>query len=210
MKFFLLSISLLWMTGCFDNTKVKKDKNPVSEEKERQSYTVKQLELKEYLTLYLQQLQSLNTDNIIAMTYPKLFVPINKNIFQQYINTLLTSEHISVESFETNITNIGTVYPYSNGEFSKVSFHSTIKLNFINPELYSDELSVRVLNDVLTRKYGKDNIKIDSKERTIVIKKEEKLLSLKDNGEEWKFMGDNPAYREVYPRILPSDLLSKI
>lgn len=209
MKALLLATSLLFVIGCFDNNSIKKDKKN-QEDTSTLSYTPKQLELKSYLDLYFVHLQNLDTDNIILMTYPKLFIPINKTVFQQYINTLLTSQHISVESFTTKVLFMSPVESYSDGEFAQIRYVTTIKLNFINPKLYSDELSVRVLNDVLSRKYGKENIDINPVDRTITIVKEEKLLALKDNGRGWKFLGDNPSYRELYPRILPADLLTKI
>ena len=71
-------------------------------------------------------------------------------------------------------------------------------------------MSVRVLNDVLSSKYGKENITVEPKNRTIIIGKEEKLLAIKENEKEWKFIGDNQEYRRLYPRILPLDILSKI
>ncbi len=209
--------SLLLITGCFENAKI--EKKPIKEhnltevnitKKPTFHYTKKQLELKEEFELYLEQLKSLNTDSIIAMTYPRLFVPINQTVFKHYIDTLLTSPHITVESFNTKITDIGEVQDHSTGVFAQIRYSSVIKLAFIDPELYSDELSIRVLNDVLAGKYGQENIKIDAEERTIRITKEEKLLSIKENQQDWKFIGDNQEYRRLYPRILPLDILSKI
>jgi len=166
--------------------------------------------LKDYIDEYFQQLQTLNVDGIINMTYPKLFKPINENLFRQYINTIVSSPQLSVESFNTKIIYLGDVYPYENGEFAQIIYQSDITLNFLNPELYSDELSVRVLNNVLAGKYGQENIAINPAQRTINIKKEEKLLAIKEGGEEWKFIGDNPSYRQLYPTILPAGILSQI
>lgn len=224
MRKILLIASILLFTGCLDNlkfgdkTEEKKSKeepkkvesNKSIEVVETSNYTEKQLEVKTYFELYLSQLESLDTEGIISMTYPKLFLPINKALFTQYVNTLLTSTHISVESFETNITDIGFVQSYSQGEFVHLRYISSIRLVFINPELYNNELSVRVLNDVLSSKYGSENITVEPENRTIVIRKEEKLLGIKENEEEWKFLGDNQEYRRLYPRILPMDILSQI
>ncbi len=171
---------------------------------------IEQSELKDYIDTYFQQLQTLNTDGIVSMTYPKFFKPINENLFRQYINTILNSSQIAVESFKTNLIYLGDVYPYEGGEFAQIIYQSNITLNFLNPELYNDELSVRVLNNVLVNKYGQENIKINSTQRTINIKKEEKLLAIKERNEEWKFIGDNPTYRRYYPTVLPAGILSQI
>ena len=175
-----------------------------------QNNSVEQSELQNYIDTYFQQLQTLNTDGIVSMTYPKFFKPINENLFRQYINTILSSSQISVESFKTNLVYLGDVYPYEGGEFAQIIYQSDITLNFLNPDLYNDELSVRVLNNVLVNKYGQENIKINPTKRTINIKKEEKLLAIKERNEEWKFIGDNPTYRRYYPTVLPAGILSQI
>jgi hypothetical protein len=174
------------------------------------SYNAKQLEVKAYFELYLKQLESLDIENIISMTYPRLFIPINRRIFKQYVNSLVNSTQIAVDSFATNIVDIGAINSFSQGEFVHLQYHSSIKLIFIDPELYNDELSVRILNDVLSGKYGQENITINPKERTIIIQKDEKLLAIKESGDDWKFIGDNEEYRRLYPRILPADILSQI
>ncbi len=215
MKFFILLISLLLLTACNNNNISKeeeKESNTTSKESivKEVSYSIKQLELKKVLEDYLKQLEALNTEGIIAMTYPKLFVPINKDLFIHYINTLLTSPQISVDSFHTHISSLGKVYPFEGGEFAEVKYFRSIQLSFLDPSLYQDDLSIRVLKDVLSRKYGSENIQIDPNNRTITIKEEEKLLAIKEGSEEWKFIGDNPSYRRLYPRIIPSDILSQI
>jgi len=231
MKKSLVIISLFLLTGCIENFKFGDSKTEENKTKkitetttdevssipeytdsiEEVEYEGKQLEVKSYLDSYLGELQTLNTDGIIEMTYPKLFIPINKNIFRNYINTLLTSKHIHVQSFDTKIINIGDISAYSNGEFAQVEYYSIITLEFINPDLYKDELSIRVLNSVLTNKYGQENISINPEQRSITIKKLEKLLAIKDQEDgEWKFIGDNQEYRRLYPRILPLDILSQI
>jgi len=216
----LFILSLILLTGCIGVNKEKKEpKNSKVETIEsinrveiEKNYTQKQLELKTYFDDYLNRINSLDTEGVIDMTYPKLFIPINKTLFTQYINNILTSDQISVESYDTKIIDIGEVYPYSNGEFAQLKYIATIKLAFINPNLYNDELSIRVLNDILTKKYGKENIEIDPSNRTITIKEEHKLLAIKDNSidDGWKFIGDNPEYRKLYPEILPTEILSQI
>jgi hypothetical protein len=221
MKKILLIVSILLFTGCQDGFKFwekkveeKKKEEPkkvdINKSVETIKYTKKQLEVKSYFELYLSQLESLDTEGIISMTYPQLFIPINETLFKQYINTLLTSTHIAVDSFDTNITHIGTVQSYSQGEFVHLRYYSSIRLRFINPDLYNNELSIRVLNDILSSKYGEGNIVIEPEQRVITIKKEENLLAIKENENEWKFLGDNEEYRRLYPRILPLDILSQI
>ena len=166
-------------------------------------------ELKYALENYFDQLKSLNADNIISMTYPKLFIPINKDLFREYINTMLNSQELSIVDFQTSVIDINPVSCLSNISFAQIRYTSDITINFVNPELYSDDTKMRFLADVMSRKYGYDNIKIDTESRTISIKKEEKLLAIKEDGM-WTFMGDNPEYRRLYPKILPLEILNSI
>jgi hypothetical protein len=230
MKKILIIAYIIIFTGCFDNQKLEGDKEVKKVEKIKKNepkkidvnksivtevvasteYTEKQLEVKESFKFYLNQLETLDTEGIISMTYPKLFVPINRTLFKQYVDSLLTSEQISVESFDTNITSIDFVQSYDKGEFVHLKYYYNIRLSFINPDLYNNELSIRILDNTLSRKYGKENISIEPELRTITIRKEEKLLGIKENNEDWKFIGDNQEYRRLYPQILPSDILSQI
>jgi hypothetical protein len=221
MRNILLIVSILLLTGCQDSLKFWEDKVELEDKKSKKEpkkvdsndsikYTKEQKDVKIYFELYLQQLRSLDTDGIISMTYPQLFIPINRTLFRQYVNTLLTSEYISIDSFDANITYIDNVQSYSKGKFVQLRYYSTIKLIFIDPELYNNELSIRVLNDILSSKYGEENIAIEPENRVITIKKEEKLLGIKEGENDWKFIGDNQEYRRLYPRILPMDILSQI
>ncbi len=70
---------------------------------------------------------------------------------------------------------------------------------------------MRVLKSVLENKYGKENILVDKDSRTIMIKRREKLLAIKDkDSDSWKFLGDNSEYRKLYPEILPKEMLELI
>ena len=234
-QFLLLLITLFLFTSCIGDKEVKPVITPVIIEKTTKSQqkepvlgcstaifvsdphystspiqiNTEEEELNYALENYFDQLKSLNADNIISMTYPKLFIPINKDLFREYINTMLNSQDLNIVEFKTSITNINPVNCLANISFAQIEYTSDITINFINPELYSDDTKMRFLGDVMSRKYGYDNIRINTHSRTISIKKEEKLLAIKEDGI-WTFMGDNPEYRRLYPRILPIEILNII
>ncbi len=215
MRYLILVLSLVVFTACLGG---KKPKTDMTQELNTSTIldsslgrlTLEQIHLKNALDKYLAQLKSLNAENIIEMTYPKLFVPINKDMFRDYLNTMLISSDIHINSFDAIITNIDEIKPFSEGEFAKVDYNSTITIEFINPELYNTQRKLLILDKILSNKYGRENIRVDSIGRTITIKKEEKLLAIKNNSSEWKFLGDNAEYRRLYPRILPLDILNNI
>jgi len=216
MKNYILTLTLLLFTACIGDKEPKKE---ITEELNTTTSTVdstldtlslEQIHLKNALDNYLAQLKSLNADNIINMTYPKLFIPINQDMFRNYLNTMLISSDVQINSFDSTITKIGTVKSFSEGTFSQVNYNSTINISFINPELYNTQRKLLILDKILSNKYGRENIIVDSVGRNITIKKEEKLIAIKESSKEWKFLGDNSEYRRLYPRILPMDILNNI
>lgn len=213
-KHLILLLSLLFFVACAKDKAPEIVELPQPKPEPKKSIlgnlTVEQLEVKEALTLYIQQLKSLNSDNILKMTYPKLFIPINKVLFKEYLNSMLTSSHLGIRSFDANITHIDKINPFSIGKFAKVHYKSTITIHFQNPELYNTEYKILVLNKMLSQKYGKENINVDTKKRTITIIKKEKMLAIQEHNKSWTFLGDNAEYRRLYPRILPTDILNNI
>jgi hypothetical protein len=204
---------ILFFTGCFEEKVPKKE--PIEEPPKIETYPIKldeqQKEVYKALELYLQQLKSLNVNNIISMTYPKFFTVFSKKIYRNQILTMTKSSNIEILNFSANITKVEKIKEFSGGNFTKVGYHSTIKIHLKNERLYDTELSINTLHSILVRKYGQENIHVDTKTRVVTIKKQEKMLAIKENNDDWKFIGDNPTYRErYYPSFLPYDILDKI
>ena len=215
MRSLLLILSMFLMSACTSSKSPKEEKIPEKEPTKEENTSVrvlnpKQIELKNSLKLYLSQLESLNTENIIAMTYPKLFTVTSKYLYRGSLYTMANSSHINITSFNTNISKIGKIQPFSDGSFTNIAYKSIINLEFVNPNLYNTELSLNTLHSILAKKYGQNNIYVDKERRTIKITKNEKMLAIKENRNRWKFLGDNPAYRDLYPHFLPNDILDKI
>jgi len=225
-KLFSLGV-IIFFTGCLgDKTpkeevikeEVKKEpikKEPIQEVPKKELYPIeldeKQKEVYNALELYLNQLKSLDAQSIISMTYPKFFTVFNKNTYRNQILTMTNSSNIDILDFTAKITKIGTVQEFSNGKFAKVAYTSTIQIYLKNSRLYSTQLSINTLYSILVRKYGRKNIHVDTQARVVTIIKNEKLLAIKENPNDWKFIGDNPTYRELYyPSFLPYDILNQI
>lgn len=182
----------------------------VNQTNNTEQQNLKQVELKRNIDFYLTQLEELNSDNIVAMTYPKLFTVTSQYLFKGSIYTMVNSSNLAISSFKTNISKIGNIQSFSNGNFSQIAYTSNIKIQFINPSLYNTQLSLNTLHSILAKKYGQKNIYVDKEQRSIHINKSEKLLAIKEKGSSWKFLGDNPTYRNLYPHFLPQDILNQI
>lgn len=208
-KYLTYTLLCLILTACIADKNLDKNKKDTVSYAYLGSLTKDQNIVKDELINYLGLLKNFNTEAIVEKTYPKLFNMIDKIHFREYINIMSNSKDIMVEHYETNITKIGKVTTFSNDtKFSKVEYSSDTKIVFLNPNLYNTENSINFLYDVLIHKYGKENIKINVKKRSLKIKKEEHLLIIKEKGNDWKFIGDNREYRRLYPSILPSEILN--
>jgi hypothetical protein len=221
MRLFLALFSFFILLSCSSEKTPKKEpkEEPKKEIKavvlsEEEKFLLKldkkQKDVYQNLTSYLSQLKSLNADKIVEMTYPKFFSIFSEHTFRGQIFTMANSSQIEIKSFNSKILNIEKVKPFSNGEFTQVSYRSKVIVYLKNPELYSTERSLNTLYSILVRKYGKKSIYVDVKERLITITKEIKMLAIKETPNSWKFIGDNPEYRVFYPSFLPYDILNNI
>lgn len=207
-KYLVLSLTFIIFTGCIGNKNINSDGDNIS-----YAYlgtlTKDQEIVKNELVSYLKQLKNFNTEAIVTKTYPKLFNVIDETHFKEYISIMSNSKDIMVDHYKTHITKIGKVITFSNDtKFAKVQYTSDTKIIFLNPNLYNTETSIDFLYDVLIHKYGKENIEIDVKKRSLRIKKEEKMLVIKEQEKDWKFIGDNTEYRGLYPTILPKEIIT--
>jgi hypothetical protein len=227
MKYFLSIIALFLLTACFSE-KVPLEvsvKEPQKEPKKEPKKEIKvlseeekflltldkeQKDVYQNLKLYLSYIERLDIDRIIDMTYPKLFLAFSKNIFRAQIFTMANSSQVEIQSLNTNILNIEDVQSFSNGNFTQISYNSVVTVYFKNPELYNTERSLNTLYSILVRKYGRESIYVDVKKRLITITKNVKMLAIKESPNHWKFVGDNPKYREFYPSFIPYEVLNRI
>ena len=198
LTYLTLTTTLLLFTACNSEKTLKKDENLSNDVNQTVSENVvvtevvTQTYLESIANQYLNELKIFNTDAIIEMTYPTLFNVINPTHFRDYISVMTTSKDIMVESYDTSIQHIDEITTFSNGtQFSQAEYTSIAKIVFINPNLYNTEKSMNYLYDVLIHKYGRENINININERSVQITKAEKLLMIKEQNQEWKFLGDN-------------------
>ena len=213
-KFLLPLFLLVFLSACAGNKKVtpkkKKDTNTSSSYAYLGTLSPEQEIVKKELIDYLKDIETFNVDSIVEKTYPKLFQVINEQHFREYISTMMNSKDIMVQN-DTNITHLSKVKTFSNGtKFCQVDYNSNTKISLLNNNLYKSEESMNYLYDVFIHKYGRKNILFNIKERTITIKREEKLIVIKEQDEPWKFIADNLNYRRVYADILPTEILSNL
>lgn len=218
-KYLILTLPLIVLIAC-DNTK-----SPVKEETKENNTTISTLpsesvlsevdkepkSIRKVLDDYLNKLTTFDTDAIVDKTYPKLFYVIDLDLYRQYIASMMNSTDIEMSSYKTNVTRLSSIIRFSNGtQFAQADYTTKVTIRFLNDTLYNTKEKINFLYDVLIHKYGKENIDINLKKRTLNIKKPEKLLIIKEKDREWKFLGDNLEYRKLYPTFLPNEILMNL
>jgi hypothetical protein len=215
MKGLILLLITFFFISCKSSPTPPKEQreSPLEEPQSQENETIlsrEELLLKSSFELYLYQLKSLNSNNIIAMTYPKFFTVFSQRTYGGFLYTMINSSNIDILSFDATINKIEPIQKFSKGTFAKVSHNSIIKLYLKNPELYNTESSLNTLYSILAHKYGAQNIHVDTASRVVTIKRKEKMIAIKEGTSQWKFIGDNPTYRKLYSSFLPYDILDKI
>lgn len=216
----LIPLTVILLSGCFSEKKVVKDENnntttTTTKRPDNEVYPIKlnnrQKIVYKKVEEYLNRLKSLDVEGTISMTYPKFFTVFNKNTYRSQLMTMTNSSNIDIIDFSAKITQIGKIDKFENGEFTTVEYTSTIKVYLKNSRLYNTPQSINTLYSILVRKYGRENIHVDTTTRVVTIIKQEKLLAIKESSKDWKFIGDNQTYRKVYyPRFLPIEILNRI
>ena len=204
------------------NTKIPKaTQNPKTTQTQKSTQNIKSIKSKIYikkktlfqkkLALYLEALQTFNTDVIVNMTYPRLFSVIDPKLFGQYMNSMINSTDIQMISYTTTPSKVSPIRRFSNGtEFAQINYQSTISLQFLNPNLYSSREQMNYLYDVSIHKFGVENVSIDINKRILKVTKPERLLAIKEQNSQWKFLGDDVRYRKYFPRFMPPEILQNL
>jgi len=208
LRYFTLLSLLFFSTACVGDKKPKKIENNSSNPYAYlEPLDKEQKNLLQELIDYITALKIFDTDTIVEKTYPNLFTYIDQTHFREYITTMMSSKDILVKKYDANISKISKVVTFTDKtQLAKITYTSTTKIVLLDDKLYNTERSMNFLYDVLIHKYGKKNIEIDVKQRTISIKKREYLLMINNQGEGWKFLGNNSEYQKLYPSILPVEI----
>ena len=224
LKYYLLVFIFIFFLACSSNKEINKEELNSSIE---EINTTKDIEvpkeiknkiqikekslLEKKLDIYLEAMQTFNTTIIVNMTYPRLFTVIDHELFTQYITTMINSTDIKMTTYRTNVSKISAIKSFSNGtEFAQIDYKSTITLQFINPNLYASRKQLNYLYDVQINKFGVKNVFIDVKKRILKVTKSEKLLAIKEQNTQWKFLGNDARYRKYFPNFMPIEILQNI
>jgi len=207
LNYYLLLIIFIFLTACNSTKEIKKEESNSSVE--NNLYLNNTLNNK--LSSYFNALENFNNDVVIEMTYARLFSVISPDLFRQYMDSMINSKDVKMISYRTNTPKIFPIRRFSNGtEFAQIDYNSTVTLKFINPNLYGSQEQMNYLYDVSIDKFGVENVSIDLNSRTLSVTKPEKLLAIKEQDMQWKFIGDDARYRKYFPNFMPPEILQNL
>ena len=210
LNYLFLLLTLIFIVACNSTKEIKKEETNTTTAVV-QTIITKKNSLEKELENYFNALQAFNIDGVVDMTYPKLFSVISPDLFRQYMHAMVNSKDIQMISYITNLPKISPIRRFSNGtEFAQVDYNSTVILQFINPNLYGSQEQMNYLYDVSIEKFGVENVSIDLNNRTLRVTKPEKLLAIKEQDMQWKFIGDDARYRKYFPSFMPPEILQNL
>jgi len=210
LNYYFLLIIFIFFTACNSTKEIKKEETNTTTES-AQPIIIKKNTLEKALGSYFNALHTFNIDGVVDMTYPKLFSVISPDLFRQYMHAMINSKDIQMVSYTTNSPKISPLRRFSNGtKFAQIDYNSTVILQFINPNLYGSREQMNYLYDVSINKFGLKNVFIDINKRTLQVTKPEKLLAIKEQGTQWKFIGDDAKYRKYFPNFMPPEILQNL
>jgi len=210
LNYYLVLLIFIFFTACNSSKKLKKEEENTTTET-IQTIVKEKSELEQELEIYFESLHNFNSDAIVDMTYPRLFSVISPDLFRQYMDSMINSKDIQMTSYSTDSQQISPIRKFSNGtEFTQINYSSTIILQFLNPNLYASQEQMNYLYDVSIDKFGVENVSIDLNSRTLSVTKPEKLLAIKEQDMQWKFVGDDARYRKYFPSFMPIEILQNL
>ena len=139
-------------------------------------------------------------DRILDYTYPKLFTIAPRDLVLKTMKETYDTEEYVVELDSVNIHTLFPVFRIDDTSYVKVKHTILMKMQFKEPQDTSDAESANLLVQVMEGKYGKGNVRFDSKANSLNIFMISDMAGIKPAKGEWTFLNldeDNPAMLEM-------------
>ena len=200
-KTILLLTTLLFATACTNSTPNIEGSRVVAEKKSEM------LGLKSALTNYTNATINNDIDTLITFVYPKVFTLLSKEKMIKMLKKMYSSGKApKITAIEH--TNFSSLETYKGGSFSIVTSLMSMELN--SPAVDNPKLE-DMMCEMLKRQMGKDaEVSLDKSRHVFFVKKESKVIAIKEGIEGWKFIGYEQAKKYTAKDIIPKAISKKI
>jgi hypothetical protein len=140
--------------------------------------------------------QEKNTDKILDYTYPKLFTIVTRSQMKEALSGMYDTEEFTTVLDSLFTIKIHPVFTVEGKQYCKIVHNMVMHMNFKEPtDTSGEESEADFLVALMGEKYGKENVRFDAKNNSLVIKSTPDMIAVKENNN-WYFANyneDNPA-----------------
>lgn len=140
--------------------------------------------------------QEKNTGKILDYTYPKLFTIVTRSQMKEALNGMYDTEEFTTVLDSLFTIKIHPVFTVEGKQYCKIVHNMVMHMNFKEPtDTTGEESEADFLVALIGEKYGKENVRFDAKNNSLVIKSTPDMIAVKENNN-WYFANyneDNPA-----------------
>ena len=144
----------------------------------------------------LRYTQEKNNEKILDYTYPKLFKIVTRKQMAEALNGMYETDEFTTVLDSLFIIKIHPVFTVEGKEYSKIMHSMVMHMKFKEPiDTTGTESEEDFLLTLMGEKYGKENVRFDLKDNTLIIKSTPDMIAVKENNT-WYFANyneDNPA-----------------
>jgi hypothetical protein len=162
--------------------------------------------IKKSLTYFANTIKTKQIDQAVNCIYPKFFTVVPKDQMTQLMNMTYNNPFMKIDLQNLQFGNIEKPELINGEYFSIAHYIFTMKCNMssLNEEMKKQ------LSTMLTKRYGKNNVKYLPKEGVYLINATMKACAVSKDRKSWKFVILEKEYKPQLVKVLPKKVLDKI
>jgi hypothetical protein len=131
--------------------------------------------------------QEKNTEKIMDYTYQKLFKIVSRRQMAEAINDMYDTEDFTTDMDSLYALKIHPVFIIDGKEYCKIVHNMVMRMKFKEPlDTAGEDNEADFFLELMGEEYGKENVRFDSKNNTLVIKSMPDMIAVKENNN-WYF-----------------------
>jgi hypothetical protein len=168
---------------------------------------IRKASISEKLAQFFQATQEKNWEQVLDLTYPKLFELVPREqmlgLFQG-----MESEGMSFEMGDMVIKDIYGVEDFEGETFTAVDYGLRMDIR-LSGENFNDQ-ALGFMQVSFETTYGADNVRLDKENKTFIIQAEKTLFAIADEGtENWHFIEKNAEQTAILEQLIAAEVLEK-
>lgn len=145
-------------------------------------------------------------DKTIDCIYPKYFTVVPKEQMTQLLNMTYNNPFVKVDVKDMKFASVGKPELVEGEYFSLVSYFLKLRADVSS---MNDDMKKNI-SQMLSSKYGKDNIQYIAKEGAYIINAPMSVYAVSKDRKNWKIVLAEKEFKSQLTKVLPKKILDKI